>query len=228
MQINLKILLYPFIKASTPPGPITGECAFCTEKTRGVFADSILRKTFLQFPELARGNILCPQCQAIYEDQSLRKKHWFAWHSLDHQDTLFQYIDRSEIKDLLLTNLKKGYWAMYVTESHKLGGWIKGFRTVNASTENFQIITDEFILSLNRMRLKELCEKTEMLLNFGLTKSAIRSGELSPMQVQKLLDNLEMYATWHSLKAYAKSPVLNFVTYICDKAEEKKEAEANE
>lgn len=201
LDLDSPIMSYPKLK---------GICCFCAHEKKGYAANKVLAKEFTQYQALELyGTIICDDCCKLYKTRAIRNKHWIVTSSS------LQFLQRSQIKEILL-NPPSGPWAIYITESHKRHGWIRGLATVNHSKTNFTIIHEDFLCDATLSKVTLLIDHIESLLKHGLSKTQIR-GNGSPMTYNKLMEHESSYLSYYKIKPYQTTPLFQVILYIVSK-----------
>ncbi len=211
-------LIAPFIDEikETKAEKDKGICAFCANLKSGYNAIGVMRdlKLFTRYGDMELyGGTICFDCFKVFRNQKVRYRHWLATLSK------WQFLKREEILSVLL-NPPAEPWAIYITESHKKHGWIRGMYAINYSNNsNIRIIHEEFILETTINEISKISKIVQQLLDEGFSKKQIK-GEWTPTSLNKLMGS-HLYTVYLELNDYKDTNILYIIVYLSTKIKTK-------
>lgn len=208
---SLSSLIAPFITTvkETKASKKQGICTFCAQDRMGYDGIEMMGelKFFTRYQDMELyGGLVCYDCYNVLRCQKTRSRHWIA------SKNEWQFLKREEIIPVIL-----GYpnppWALYVTESHKKHGWIRGMYAINyGNNSSINIIHEEFILETTISEIERMSGLVKELLDAGFTKGQIK-GNWSPTSLNKIMEK-GLYHVYLEVKQFQDTPFLHVVTYL--------------
>ena len=159
-------------------GTLKGNCIFCGQHTDYGHPGKLKTK-FTGYSYLQSGEVICPYCYELYNNEEYRKKMWLA---TEHE---FKTFKRNEAKEILLSSLPVPF-AVYLTKTWKKQGWITLMDKVNYSTETFFVGLDYDIVFVEKQRLIEYLSLIQNLLEQGVTKKELATGQLRVRSLERI------------------------------------------
>jgi len=138
-----------------------------------------LKTNFTGYSYLQAGEVICPYCYELYNNEQYRKNMWFV---TEHE---FKFFKRAEAKRILLNNLEVPF-AIYLTKTWKKQGWIRLMDKLNYSSDTFFVGFDYDIVLVERKKLNEYFSLLSELLAKKIPKSELATGELKPKSLEKI------------------------------------------
>jgi CRISPR type IV-associated protein Csf1 len=158
-----------------------GLCCFCGNRKRGVLAERYLPKTFSRFQDLElTGEIICAKCLPVYKDHRFRNRHWVA------STAGVRFLQKPEIHEIL-RNPPCPPWALYITESHKKHGWIRGIYWITHNTSQFRVIHEDSLVSGTSAQFISLLDICAALRSLKIPKKALAKA-LQPLYLNRVMD----------------------------------------
>ena len=212
--LSLSSLLSPHISEikTTKAHQCEGLCAFCAlQNTKGYKAVELFKelKLFTRYSDLELyGDVVCFECFKVFRYQKVRSRHWVVtakkWQLLQREDIL-----------AILLHPPEDPWALYLTESHKKHGWIRGMYAINYDNSNIQLIHEDFVLQTSLLEIKALADIIQRLLDGGYSKTQIR-GKWSAMALNRLMET-PLFSAYLELEQYCDTNLLHVILYISTK-----------
>jgi hypothetical protein len=165
-------------------GNIMGNCIFCGQYTdQGYYAK--LKANFTGYPYLQAGEVICPFCYEMYNNEEYRKNMWIA------TNEEFRFFKRAEAKEILLSTLLTPF-AIYLTKTWKKQGWITLMNKINYDTKNFFVGFDYDVILVERKKLIEYLSLISELLEKKISKTELATGQLKVRSFEKIDMDLEL------------------------------------
>jgi len=177
MDITLSELICNARDINPDVGDILGNCIFCGRYTYAGFPAK-LKENFTAYEYLQSGEVLCPQCYHMYNENEYRKSMWYVT-----QDT-FQKIKRDNVKSLLLSPPEPPF-AIYLTKTYKKQGWISLMNRVNFNRNSFILGFDYDVITVTP-KIHEYNDAIEKLVEQKVTKQELLTGHFKPHRYDKI------------------------------------------
>ena len=165
-------------------GSMKGRCVFC-----GHYSDqghqAKLKTKFTGYPYLQSGEIICPFCFELYNNEEYRKSMWVV------TNEEFNFFKRADAKEILLSQLSVPF-AIYLTKTWKKQGWITLMDKVNYNTENFFVGFDYDVIFVERKKMVEYLNLISELLEKKISKTELATGQLKVKSFEKIDMDLEL------------------------------------
>lgn len=189
-------------------GKVSGECVLCGIKTENGFPVKF-SDNFTAYSELTYGNVLCPHCEAFFRDQNFRRKSWIL------TPDEIRFVKREEIPDFLLAEQKPIPFVIYVNSTGQRQGWLKGFKTVNFSSNQFFIHTD--FAGCVFTTYDEVVQKFQIareLREKKVSKTELKTGEFTMHTYKRAIEG-----GWEKIlqtaKNFVSQPIWEVIIYVC-------------
>uniref|UniRef100_A0A7C5SZ05 Uncharacterized protein n=1 Tax=Thermocrinis ruber TaxID=75906 RepID=A0A7C5SZ05_9AQUI len=183
-----------------------GECVLCGRATeRGHPVE--FSENFTSYNLLREGNCICEYCYTLVKNQEFRRRSFV----LSREGVRF--LSREECREVLLSPPDPPFF-IYITQSGQRQGWLSAMHCVSYSKERFWVSTDfvgHFLASLRE--LKRMDELISVLRKAGVSKSSLRSGELSMAEYRKLFEK-NLSHLWNEVREYVKTPEWEVMCYV--------------
>ncbi|OYT64157.1 hypothetical protein B6U67_00715 [Methanosarcinales archaeon ex4484_138] len=177
-------------------GDTAGNCIFCGEYSENGYIPG-LKTNFTAYEWLQDGEIVCPYCNHMYNEQEYRKSMWVV------SDKEYKKIKREEVKDLLL-NPPEPPFAIYLTRTYKKQGWIRMMNKINYDQSEFFVGMDYDLIFVKSIQLNVYIPLVELLIERKIPKKEVQSGRLSPKSIEKIEMNIDVMK---KVEKYANDPL---------------------
>jgi len=167
-------------------GNLSGRCIFCGVYTETGYPAK-LKTNFTGYSYLQAGEVICPFCYELYNNEQYRKNMWFV---TEHE---FKFFKRAEAKQILLNDLEVPF-AIYLTKTWKKQGWIRLMDKLNYSSDTFFVGFDYDVVLVERKKLNEYFSLLSELLAKKIPKSELATGELKPKSLEKIDMDMDLLA----------------------------------
>ena len=195
---------------SLTEGDAKGSCIFC-----GRYSDNgspaKLKTNFTGYQYLQSGSIICPFCYEIYNNQEYRKSMWYA------SKQRYKTFKRDEAKNILLNPPDPPY-VIYMTKTWKKQGWLTLMNKVNYDRDNFFVGFDYDVILVNHNMLVKYIDLITMLLEKGISKTELQTGQLKPRSLKKIDMDIELMKEVQVLSGQA---LWTLCLYVCQKEKKK-------
>jgi len=185
------------------PSDIIGRCVFCGTYTEAGYPAK-LKTNFTGYSYLQAGEVICPYCYELYNNEQYRKNMWFV---TEHE---FKFFKRTEAKQILLNDLEVPF-AIYLTKTWKKQGWIRLMDKVNYSLDTFFVGFDYDVILVKRKKLNKYLSLLSELLAKKIPKSELVTGELKPKSLEKIDMNKNLLA---HIKLFSGDKLWSLCLYI--------------
>lgn len=165
-------------------GTREGRCIFC-----GLSSDyghqAKLKTNFTGYSYLQAGEIICPYCFELYNNNEYRKNMWVV------TNDEFRLFKRAEAKEILLNQLSTPF-AIYLTKTWKKQGWITLMNKINYDSKNFFVGFDYDVILVEREKLVEYLNLISELLNLKISKTELQIGQLKVRSFERINMDFEL------------------------------------
>ena len=196
-----------------PPeiGTLTGTCSLCGEETKHghEFKDS--GGTFTTYQHLLGGGVVCEYCIEMRRNSS--RDYKVMWMCSETEFKPFKF-DEAEA---IFTNPPEPPFQMYFTQTWKKMGWINLITRINHSTDRFFVGFDYDIIDVDARERDRNLTIIHDLLDKGLKKSEIITGELSGKRLDSLENVADILETIYEKKG---DPLWNLCVYVAKKVKQ--------
>ena len=159
-------------------GKLSGNCIFCGLHTD--YGHPVKLKTnFTGYPYLQAGEVICPFCYELYNNEEYRKNMWLV------TEERFRVFKRVEAKEILLSHSPVPF-AIYLTKTWKKQGWITLMNRVNYNTKKFFVGFDYDVVLVEREKLTEYFDLISELLEKKISKTELATGQLKVRSLEKI------------------------------------------
>jgi len=196
------------ISGLLPPtyGNLKGECVLCGRHTESGHPVEF-SENFTSYNLLREGDCICEHCYTLLKNQEFRRRSFV----LSREGVRF--LSREECREVLLSPPDPPFF-IYITQSGQRQGWLSAMHCVSYSRERFWVSTDfvgHFLVNLQE--LKRMDGLIADLRKAGVSKGALRSGELSAVEYRKLFEK-NLSHLWNEVRAYVKTPEWEVLCYV--------------
>jgi len=157
---------------------IKGRCIFC-----GQYSDhghrAKLKIKFTGYPYLQSGDVICPFCYELYNNEEYRKSMWIV------SNSEFKFFKRVDAKEILLSRLSVPF-TIYLTKTWKKQGWITLMDKINYNAENFFVGFDYDVIFVEREKMVEYLNLISELLEKKISKTELATGQLKVKSFEKI------------------------------------------
>jgi len=193
-----------------PPthGKMSGECVLCGGHTESGHPVEF-SENFTSYHLLRDGDCICEHCYTLLKNQEFRRRSFV----LSKEGVRF--LSRAECREVLLSPPDPPFF-IYITQSGQRQGWLSAMQCVSYSKERFWISTDfvgHFLTNLQELRRMD--GLIGELRKAGVSKSALRSGEISVVEYRKLFEK-NLVHLWGEVRTYVKTPSWEVLCYVAD------------
>lgn len=202
---SLSELMIESRNISPPNGEENGTCIFCGSECENGHPAK-LKANFTGYSYLQSGNLICPACFYLYNEQEYRKHMWVA--SSDGYRTF----KRDEGKNILLhpPNIP---FAIYFTRTWKKQGWIAIMEKVNYDRDRFYVGFDYDVILIDRIKVREYLNLIESLLSKKISKSELATGQLKPRSLEKIDMDVDLF---HRIQTLAGENLWQLCVYVSE------------
>jgi len=165
-------------------GNIKGRCIFCGQySNQGHQAK--LKTKFTGYPYLQSGDVICPFCFELYNNEEYRKSMWIV------SNNEFKFFKRADAKEILLSQLSVPF-AIYLTKTWKKQGWITLMDKLNYNAEKFFVGFDYDVIFVERKKMVEYFNLISELLEKKISKGELATGQLKVKSFEKINMDLKL------------------------------------
>jgi len=190
-------------------GSISGKCSLCniytTEGFQFAFSENFQGYSYLYHSD----QCLCPPCNYFIHNQDFRRKNWVA------SPEGIYFLQRQECQNVILSPPTPPFF-LYITQTGQRQGWLNALQTVNYQKEKYIISTDWVgKFQVVRKQAIELFALCTQLRKMNISKSALRTGYLRPVEYRRISENsaeklIELIQIWK------QTPLWEVVVYVSD------------
>ena len=191
-------------------GDTMGNCIFCGQYSEHGHPAKLKTK-FTAYQYIQSGLIICPFCYEIYNNQEYRKNMWYA---SEHEYKTFK---RDAAKSILLDPPDPPF-VIYLTKTWKKQGWLTLMNKVNYDKDSFFVGFDYDVIFVYHDKLIKYIDLISMLLEKGVSKTELKTGQLKPRSLKKIDMDLELMKEVQILSGQA---LWALCLYICQGGKKK-------
>ena len=187
-------------------GSITGTCVYC-----GLPTDHghkfVPTGQFTTYQLILGGSCICPECNVMKLSQDYRRSMWAV-----NPDEFITF-KPAEAKHNLQNPLEPPF-VMYFTQTWKKQGWPGIVNRVNTDKEYFIVGYDYELVLVEAKKRDEYLDFAQELLDKGISKSEISTGELKAKSYEKINYDLNVI---DQLKELSRDPLWDLCVYVTRK-----------